>query len=139
MHNLMENAVLTMVSDQQISAVTAINSSSVDMDGFDGVVFFGQIVTAHVNNFANAATSSDDSTFNDLAGTKVLSTTSDDTFCIDVYRPLERYLRCEIDRGGATTATGPIYALQYNARKAPTSQGSTVNLETHISPAEGTA
>jgi len=133
---------LTKVKANQTSAGTAINSDSVDMKGFEGVMFFGVIATADADNFANAAQSSDDGSadaFADLTGSKVVPGDDGDSFLIDVYRPRERYVRCEIDRGGANTATGDIYALQYGARKKPTSHGATVDAEIHISPSEGTA
>lgn len=133
------NFALTKVLAAATSAGTALNSSSVDMAGFEGVMFFGRIATANAANFGNAATSSDDSTFNDLAGTKVVTGDDADSFLIVVHKPLERYLRCEIDRGGADTATGDVYALQYGARKPPVSHGATIDSELHVTPAEGTA
>lgn len=137
--NLSKNAKLTLVKATQPSAGTAVNSDSVDMEGFDGVMFFGSITTANAANFANAAQSSDDSTFADLEGTKVVPGDNGDSFLIDIYKPTDRYVRCEIDRGGTNTITGDIYALQYCGRKVPVSHGSTIDAETHISPAEGTA
>ena len=139
MRNLSKNTALTKVLALSTSAGTALNSASVDMDGFEGVMFFGRIATANAANFANLAQSSDDSTFVDLTGTKVVPGDDADSFLIDVYRPLDRYVRCEVDRGGADTIVGDIYAIQYGARKAPTTHGTTVDAETHISPAEGTA
>ena len=137
--NLTKNTKVTMVKVSQSSAGTAINSDSVDMEGYDGVVFFGVIKTANAANFANVAQSDDDSTFNDLIGTKVVPGDNDDSFMIDIDRPEKRYLRCEIDRGGANTVVGDIYALQYKARKAPVTHGATIDSELHVSPIEGTA
>ncbi len=134
-----ENVKCTKVNAQAASAGTAINSSSVDMQGFEGVVFVGEMVTANASNFANAATSSDDASFNDLEGSKVTPGSDGDCWQICIHKPLERYIRCEVDRGGADTAVGTIYAFQYGARKVPVTHGSTVDTETHISPAEGTA
>lgn len=137
--NLLKNAKLTKVEAAASSAGTALNSDSVDMQGYDGVMFFGRIATVNAANFANLAQSEDDSSFADLLGTKVSPGDDGDSFCIDLYRPLERYIRCEIDRGGADTATGDVYALQYHGRKAPATQGATIDAELHVSPIEGTA
>ena len=137
--NLSKDVKITMVKDAAVSAGTALNSDSVDMAGFEGVMFIGQIDTANAANFANAAQSSNDSSFDDLAGTKVVPGDNDDSFLIDIYKPGDRYVRCEIDRGGANTATGPIYAIQYGAAVKPTSHGATIDAELHVSPAEGTA
>lgn len=137
--NLSKNAKVVRVKLAQTSAGTAINSDSVDMQGFEGVMFFGSFGTANASNFANAAQSEDDSSFADLKDTKVVPGDNNDSFLIDVYRPTERYVRCEIDRGGANTATGDIYAVLYGAHKAPVTHGTTIDAETHVSPAEGTA
>lgn len=140
--NLSKNVKITLVKDTQTSAGTAVNSDSVNMAGFEGVVFLGKMTTAHASNFANAAGSDDDGSsdaFADLLGTKVTPGDSGDSWLIDVYRPLEQYVRCEVDRGGANTVTGEIYAIQYGAKTAPTSHGSTIDAETHVSPIEGTA
>ncbi|MCH7573603.1 MAG: hypothetical protein IIA59_00600 [Candidatus Marinimicrobia bacterium] len=137
--NLTKNVKVTLVKAEQSSGGGAINSDSVDMQGFEGVVFIGTMVTANASNFASVAQSADDSSFNDLAGTKVTPGDAGDQFMIDIYKPLDRYLRVDIDRGGANTVVGEIFALQYGARKVPVSHGSTIDSEVHVSPAEGTA
>jgi hypothetical protein len=138
--NLSKDCKLTKVLAAAASAGTALNSAEVNMLGFEGVMFFGRIATADADNFANAAQSSvSGGTFLDLEGTKVVTGDDADSFLIDVYKPIDQFVRCEIDRGGANTATGDIYALQYGASKRPVSHGTTIDAETHISPAEGTA
>ena len=136
---LTQNVKVTKVKDHQASAGTAIDSDSVDMQGYEGVMFIGEMITAHASNFVNLATSSDDSTFNDLAGTKVTPGSNGDCGMIDLHKPLERYIRMEVDRGGANTAFGTIYAIQYGAGNRPPTHGATVVSGVHVSPAEGTA
>lgn len=139
MSNLSKNTKLIKVLALSASAGTALNSASVDMAGFEGVMFFGRMATSDVGNSAHVAQSADDSSFADLLGTSVVPGDDADSFLIDVYRPTDRYLRCEVVRSGADTIVGDIYAIQYGARVAPTSQGATIDAETHISPAEGSA
>ncbi|MFO8012120.1 MAG: hypothetical protein R6X20_02325 [Phycisphaerae bacterium] len=137
--NLLENVKVTLVKAQQTSAGTDVESDSVDMEGFEGVVFLAKIATANAANFLKAQQSSDDGSsdaFADLEGTKVVPGDDGDQAKLDIYRPRERYVRAVIDRGGASTATGDIYAVQYGARKAPIAND---DAETHVSPAEGTA
>lgn len=139
MQNLTKDVKITLVKAAQTSAGTAVNSDSVDMQNFEGVVFVGSIATANAGNSANAAQSSNDSSFDDLAGTKVVTGDDGDSFMIDVYRPTDRYVRCELVRAGADTVTGDIYAIQYGARKKPVTHGATIDSEVHVSPEEGTA
>ncbi len=138
--NLSKNVKVTKVLASAASAGTALNSTAVDMSGWEGVMFFGSIATVNAANFANAAQGlTSGGSFADLIGTKVSPGDDLDSFLIDVYRPLERFVRLEIDRGGANTITGDVYAVQYGPRVLPTSHGSTIDAETHISPIEGTA
>ena len=137
--NLSKRVKFSLVKAAQSSAGTAVDSDSVDMQGYEGVIFLGTMTTANASNFANAATSSDDSSFNDLLDTKITPGTNGDSWLLDIYRPLERYLRCEVDRGGTNTATGEIFAMQYGGIKHPQSPTATIDAELHVTPAEGTA
>lgn len=140
--NLTKNCKVTLVKAGQGSAGTDVESDILDMEGYEGVVFFGSIATVNAANFAKAQQDTD-SAFGDdpqdLEGTKVVPGDNGDSFMIDVYKPRERYVRVVVDRGGANTATGDIYAIQYGAKKAPVSHGATIDSELHVSPAEGTA
>lgn len=138
--NLMRITKLDMVKNLSTTAGSAVDSDEVDMQGFEGVVFFVKMATYNASNFINAAQSSVSSgTFVDLKDTKVNTTTTDEVACVDVYRPKDRYVRLEVDRSGGDTVLGEIYALQYGAKKMTVSQASEVTLEVHISPAEGSA
>jgi hypothetical protein len=137
--NLTKNVKVTLVAAGGSSAGTAVNSTGVDMAGFEGVVFIGTIATVNAGNFANAAQGSDNSNFTDLAGSKVVPGTNGNAFMIDINKPSARYVRCELDRSGTNTAYGDIYAIQYGAKVAPTTHGTTIDAELHVSPVTGTA
>lgn len=138
--NLSKNVKITKVLAGAVSGGGALNSAAVDMNGFEGVLFVGSIATVNAANFANLAQGdTSGGAFVDLAGTKVVPGDDGDSFQIDVFRPIDQFVRLEIDRGGAATVTGDVYAVQYGAAKKPTTHGATIDSETHISPAEGTA
>ena len=141
--NLMKNIKLRKVKAGQASGGTAVTSSVVDMANFDGVIFFCTIGTANAGNFMKIQQGavSDLSDAADLEGTKVVATGDGEGVWVDVYRPQERYLRAYIDRSGADTTTGDIYAIQYSGRKQPIDNNVTDTIigELHVSPDEGTA
>jgi hypothetical protein len=139
--NLSKNVKVVLAKAGAGSAGTAVTSDAIDTQGFEGCMFVGSIATANAGNFAKVQQSSDNGadTYADLEGTKVVPGDNGDSFMIDVYRPRERYLKCLVTRAGADTATGDIYAILYGPAKAPTSHGATIDAETHVSPAEGTA
>lgn len=139
--NLSSNVKITKVADHSTAATSAVNSTGVDMCGYEGVIFLTSFGTAAANNTLNAAQGADNSSdWEDLEGTSVASGTSDEDVWIDVYRPTDRYVRCEAARGTSSTLES-IWAIQYGARKAPvdnTTSG-TITGELHASPSEGTA
>lgn len=134
---LLNDVKVTVVKATQATAGTAVNTDSVDMQGYDGVVFIGALATANAGNSVNLAQSADDVTFADLEGTAQVPASNGDLVAVDVYRPTDRYVRAEIDRSGANTVTETFFAIQYRGRKAPVT--SIATQETHISPDEGTA
>lgn len=141
--NLFKHTKLTKVKAYQSSAGTDIESDVIDMQGFDGVVFFTAIHTANAGNYIKIQQGevSNLSDAADLEGTKVVATGDGEIVFVDVYKPGERYLRAYIERGGANTACGEIYALQYSAAKKPVDNDTTDTIigELHITPDEGTA
>lgn len=138
---LSENVKITKVADHSTAATSAVNSTYVDMAGFEGVMFVTSFGTAAANNTVNAAQcDTTGGTYADLEGTSVTSGTSDEDVWVDVYKPTDRYVRLEAARGTSSTLES-IWAIQYGARKAPvdnTTSG-TIAGELHATPDEGTA
>lgn len=145
MANQISNQIkTTRVNNAAAAATTDIDSSSVDMLDYEGVrftVLFGAIVAGAATS-VKAAQSADDSTFNDLEGTSQTVADDDDNqaFIIDVWRPIDRYVRVTVDRGTQNATVDGIVAEQYGPRVLPPTNDSTVGgQEVHASPAEGTA
>lgn len=139
---LSNHVKITKVADHSGAGTTAVNSTGVDMAGWDGVLFLTSFGTAAADNTVNAAQGADNSTdWTDIAGTSVASGTSDEDVWLDIYRPLDRYVRLEAARGTSSTLES-IWAIQYKGgRKLPidnTTSG-TITGEAHVSKAEGTA
>lgn len=131
---------MTKVKELTTEGTSAINSTGVDMLGYEGVIFITNIITAAADNTINAAQSADDNSYADLLGSSVTSDTSDEVTWLDVYRPTDRYVRMEVARGTSTVCS-EIYAIQYGAHKQPVDNtiSGTIVGEAHVSPAEGTA
>lgn len=125
------------------AGTTDINATSVDMANFESVTFIvpiGTIVTGAVTSI-KAQGSSDNSSFSDLVGTSqtIADTDDDKTFYITINKPTYRYVRAVVDRGTQNATVGGIVAVQTDPRTVPTTHGTSVSGETHISPAAGTA
>ena len=124
---------------------TDIEGAVIDMAGFEGVlmvVTFGEITgsaATAVRAQQGAAANLSDAA--DLLGTAQTVADNDDgdTFYIDLYRPLERYVRVVVDRATQNAVVASATYFQYGASDLPVTHGATVNGELHVSPAEGTA
>ena len=104
-NNISNQIKTTKVLDSTVAGTTNINSSSVDMANFEACRFTVGIgvITATAVTSVHVQTSSDNSSFNDLLGTSIPFADDDDAkmAIIDVWRPLERYLRVTVVRGTA--------------------------------------
>jgi hypothetical protein len=99
------------------------DSSAVDMHCFEGVLFVGIVGTVTGSGTASlkAAQSSDNVNFNDLSGVVATGAAggSDKFIVLDVYKPLERYVRTTLTRAVANSIYGGTIAIQYGAHKKP--------------------
>jgi len=143
---MLKDIVVERIMNAQSVGTSAVNSSVVDMDGFDGVVFvaaFGTITDGTPGIKAQQGEKADGSDMADLEGTKVSLSVDDDNklAVLDVKKAKERYVRCVVIRGGDTGAVvDGVIAIKYKGRVAPTTQPSSVAAsEFHVSPDEGTA
>lgn len=144
--NLSKTCKVTRVQNAAAAGTTTLTTSAVDMTGFDGVMFvvaFGTITDGTPGVKARQGAASNMSDGADLANTLCSPALTDDNkvVVLDVFRPEERYVDCQILRGGATGAVvDGAFAIQYKGSKAPSTHDATVAVvETHVSPAEGTA
>ena len=136
--NATKNMKLIKVLAGAAAGTTTLTSDPVDTQGFEGVMFFGSIATVNAGNWADVyqgqAANMSDGAF--LSGARVVPGDNGDSFCIDILRPGERYVDVRITRT-VSTATGDVYALLYGSvRKAPVSQGTTIDAITLASPVE---
>lgn len=141
---LSDNVKMTKVSDGVTAATSAVVSAPVDMQNWEGVLFFTSFGTAAAGNILKGQQSDDISgspdNYSDLAGSAVTSGTSDEDVFLDVTRPGKRYVQVSVARGTSSTL-GDIWALQYGPRSQPQDNvlaGTIVGKQLHT-PAEGAA
>jgi len=123
------------------------NGAILDMDGYRGVLMVVQLLavaTGGVNSIkAQQDTAANMATAADLVGTGITIADDDDNqvFIIDLYEPVERYVRLVVDKDASNACAESAMYIQYGARNRPTTPTVTdlVTYERHMSPAEGTA
>lgn len=137
--NATKNTKLIKVLAGAAAGTTPLTTATIDTQGFEGVVIFGSIATVNASNVVDArqGQASDMSDGAVLEGSRVAPGDNGDSFCIDILRPEKRYVDVQITRN-VSTATGDVYAWLYGSvRKAPVSQGATIDVVTLASPIEG--
>jgi hypothetical protein len=139
---LSENIKIVLAKAAQAAGTDEVLSDIIDMAGFEGVIFRTRFGTANAGNYIKVKQDTDPAggTMADLAGTKVVSGSSDECCAIDINRPRERYLQLSATRTASSTL-GEIWADLYGPVKAPVISAltGTLAIEAHVSPAEGTA
>lgn len=141
--NALSNTKFVKVKDHSASGTDAVESDIVDTAGFEGVVFVTSLSTANATNSIKAQqnTANETTGMADLAGTSLVSGTTNEDLILAVHKPQERYVQVVVTRSVATTCES-IWACLYGAKEnqvtANTVSG-TQAAEQHISPEEGTA
>jgi hypothetical protein len=122
------------------AGTTEVDGATIDMQGFEGVLFLAKFGTGAANNTLQAQQGklADASDMADLAGSSVTVGSSDELVWLDVYRPTERYVRCQVEPGTSSTVDA-VFALLYGPRTLPVDNATagTIAGELLISPAEG--
>jgi hypothetical protein len=121
------------------TGTTTIDSTALDMSGYEGVLWVVRLGSPAANNNIRAQ---EDSVVGmgaaaDLAGTLVNSA-SNNVHALDLKRPPKQFVRCRVTRG-TTTTIDTVVAIQYNPGKAAIAQAAAVTFEQWNGPAEGTA
>lgn len=123
-----------------------INGATLDMANYEGVMVIvntGAITSGAVTSIKmQQDTDSAMGTAADLLGTAqtIADTDDEDTFVIDLFKPRERYVRLVVDRGTQNCVISAATYIRYGARTKPvTSASATINVESHVGVAEGTA
>lgn len=142
MKNLSSSVAMGTALATTGAGTSDVTGSTIDMQGYEGVLFLAKFGTAAANNTLKAQQDSDSAmgAAADLVGTSVGVGSSDELVWLDIYRPQERYVRAIGLRGTSTTLDWGI-ALRYGPRTLPVDNttAGTIHGELHAEPSEGTA
>lgn len=145
--NLSKAAKITQAVTPTAGAagVTTINGTTLDMQNYEGVlivVTMGAILATAVTSIkAQQGAAANLSDAADLLGSgqAIAVADAEKVFYIDLFRPTKRYVRVVVLRATANATVASVEYIQYGAKKEPTTHGTNVAGETHVSPAEGAA
>ena len=137
MFNLLKSCKFTKMKGRASASTTdQTPAAALDMTGYDSVCLIaalgdatsGSVLELQVFGVAtNAVTGGTELTADSCQHTAASSSDSDDTLLIvDIHRPGYRYIYPTLVIDTQNCESDGIYAIQYNARDLPVSQGSTV-------------
>jgi len=140
-----KNLKITPVLGYFAAGTTKRTSTIIDMDGFDGVVFSAVLGTTIEAGTIDVFV--EQHTLNQTSGMARVATTTAYTvpaspaaltaINVDIYKPTERYLQCNITPASQNAVICGIVAIQYKSHLCPVTNAATVVKETRlISPAE---
>lgn len=132
---------MTVVSTGAAAGETEVDSSILDMAGFDSVLFLvllgtqtgGAVITATAQQNGANQTAGMSAILDALSGnnaavtfTDVAGNSDNGVLALDLFRPLDRYVRLAVTRSVQNSQILAIVALQYNAKKKPTVQDASI-------------
>lgn len=144
--NLGKDIKITTCLDYTNLSTTPREGATVDMLGYDGIMAImtcAAIAGSSVGDIHfETATDSGFSGGTDLKGTALVTADNDDNqiFVIEVYKPLERWIRAVVTKDASNTIAESVIYIQYKGIKRPEVNTVTdlVTYELTISPARGT-
>lgn len=117
----LENTKYSLTIVPAAAGVTTLNGTTLDMAGFDGVVFALSVgtITETGTVTMKAQHSEDGSSWADVAGATVSAadTNSDKLLLLEAVIPTKRYARCVVTRGVANSAIGGCVAGLYGRNR----------------------
>jgi len=143
---LLDNVKIDQILGYYAAGVTKRVSDILDMSGYDGVLFVASLGTTIENGTVDVFVEQDvaNATTNmaRLATTTVHTVTAANAalgksaIVVDVYKPRERYLQCNITPAVSNAVILGIVAIRYKGHLAPEVNASLVKATKLISPAE---
>lgn len=128
--NLSKGVKVTRVANAAAAAQTAVDSSILDMSGFDGVMFIALLGT--VTDGSVLTLTPKQNTTNSTSGAAAISgaatspvtaaANSNAALLADIQRPQQQFVYVTLTRTAQNAALDGIIAIQYEARKKPTTQ-----------------
>lgn len=112
------------------AGTSAVNGSTVDMQNFESVTFIAALgtLTASQVTSLKAQGSTDNSTWADIPNAATAAAADADSnklLVLEVFRPMQRYVRAVVNRGTANAVVDAVIAIQSGPRKLSTIQDAT--------------
>jgi hypothetical protein len=143
---MLNNAKIDQVLGYTAAGQTKKTSDIIDMDGYDGVLFVAGLGTVLENGTVDVYVEQNDA--NSTSGMARLATTAAYTITagnaavaksaivVDVYKPGERYIQCNVTPAVANAVILGVVAIRYKSHLCPVTNDSLLQSTRLVTPAE---
>ena len=135
MMNFIDNNAIHDAGVDAAAGTSRVNGDSIDTANAECITFtatFGTIANNAVTALVVQTSDTGSGAWADVARTTVPASADNDTYVIELVKPLKRYARACITRGTANATVKSGLAILSYARKKPAPHGSTVSAEKTI-------
>ena len=140
--NLSSDIAIEKAAAPAVAGTTEVETSAIDMQGFNGVMFVTAIPTIDaggLNYLQGKQGETSGGSFAILAASAVTPEVNGDVVGLDIFQPRERFVKASVLRN-TSSATETIIALKYKGIKRPELNDATPVIKKLLqSPAEGAA
>lgn len=123
--HLHQNVKVTEVLGAVAAGTTVQNGTTLDMSGFEGVMFIasmGAITAGAVTSLiasGGAASNGSDKVAITGASVTIADDGDDKAYVLDIFRPLDRYITATVNRATQNAVINSVMAIQYGAKERP--------------------
>lgn len=139
--NFARESKRTRVSNAVVAGTTDVNTTVLDMEGFDCVYWealFGTLTATQVTSIkAQQGDLSDGSDATDITGATagpLADGDSNKVLVLEVIRPRKRFVRLVVDRGTANAVIDGVMGCQYHCVKQPQADDTTIASKVSVVP-----
>lgn len=139
--NFARESKRTRVSNAVAAGTTDVNTTVLDMSGFDCVYWealFGTLTATQVTLIkaqqGDLADGSDAADITGAATAALADADSNKALVLEVIRPQKRFVRLVVDRGTANAVIDGVMGIQYHSMKQPEADDSTVKEKKSVVP-----
>lgn len=146
--NMLKDAKIMRVENSAVAGTSTLVSDIVDMRGYDSICFVailgdvtsGSVLELHAKENSANSTSGSTELAGNAGGTAGASDADNKLLVLDVQKPRERYVYCELERASQNAVVDGIIAILYNSHERPlATQDSTVYDSESINDADAAA
>lgn len=134
---LIHDILVTVEAGSTLSSTGRTSGATLDMTGYDGVMFIGIFDTSGAGNGVYMQHGSATAALEVTTG--IADCANSSIAILDVWRPNQRYVGGVMTASGLSAKRSRLISIQYGARNRPTSNATNISVKITQQPTTGAA